>query len=69
MNLKEKIDIQLKECIKAFNIVLDDSIKHNNDNILNCDVNIDFLERHAKEIVFICENMRSFKKLEKKYSK
>jgi hypothetical protein len=68
MNLKNKLDKQIKECIKVFNIVLNDNIKDNEtQNILDCDVNIDYLERHAKEILFICKNIRSLKKLEKKY--
>ena len=68
MDLKNKLDKQIKECVKVFNIVLNDNIKDNkNENILDCEVNIDYLERHAKEILFICENIRSLKKLENKY--
>ena len=37
------------------------------ENIIDCNINIDYILRHAKEIVFICENMISVNKLRNKY--
>jgi hypothetical protein len=67
IDLKYKLDVKTKQCIKSLNIVLDDALKHNNENILNCEVNIKHLLTNAKEIVFICENMKSVRKLEERY--
>lgn len=67
IDLKYKLDVKTKQCIKSLNIVLDDALKRDNENILNCDVNIKHLLTNAKEIVFICENMKSVRKLEERY--
>tara|TARA_A100001201_G_C3922601_1_gene151040 strand:- start:45 stop:263 length:219 start_codon:yes stop_codon:yes gene_type:complete len=68
IDLKYKLDVKTKQAIKSLNIVLDDALKHN-ENILNCNVNIEHLLTNAKEIVFICENMKSVRKLEERYEK
>ena len=69
IDLNYKLDVKAKQCIKSLNIVLDDALKHNNENILNCDVNVEHLLTNAKEIVFICENVKSLIKLKNKYEK
>ena len=69
IDLNYKLDVKIKQCIKSLDIVLEDYIKYNNENILNCDVNIEHLLTNAKEIVFICENVKGLKKLEKQYNK
>ena len=63
IDLNYKLDVKIKQCIKSLDIVLEDYIKYNNENILNCDVNIEHLLTNAKEIVFICENVKGLKKL------
>jgi len=69
IDLNYKLDVTVKQCIKSLDIVLDDALKHDNENILNCEVNIAHLLKHAKEIVFICENVKSLRKLENLYKK
>ena len=69
IDLNYKLDVKTKQCIKSLNIVLDDALKHNNENILNCDVKVEHLLTNAKEIVFICENVKSLIKLKNKYEK
>jgi len=50
----------------CYRIIKKDSIK-SKQNILDCNIDIDYLLRHVKEIVFICENMMSVNKLKERY--
>jgi len=37
------------------------------ENIIDCNIDIDYILRQAKEIVFICEHMLSVNKLKERY--
>ena len=67
MKIRKKINEQLMECIYAMELVKKDSLMQK-ENIIDCNIDIDYILRHAKEIVFICENMISVNKLRNKYN-
>ena len=67
MKIRKKINEQLMQCIYAMELVKKDSLMQK-ENIIDCNIDIDYILRHAKEIVFICENMLSVNKLRNKYS-
>tara|TARA_R110002126_G_scaffold167412_1_gene315866 strand:- start:558 stop:770 length:213 start_codon:yes stop_codon:yes gene_type:complete len=66
MKTRKNINEQLNECLYAIELLKKDSIK-SKQNILDCNIDIDYLLRHVKEIVFICENMLSVNKLKERY--
>jgi hypothetical protein len=66
MKTRKNINEQLNECFYAIELLKKDSIK-SKQNILDCNIDIDYLLRHVKEIVFICENMMSVNKLKERY--
>ena len=66
MKTRKNINEQLNECFYAIELLKKDSIK-SKQNILDCNIDIDYLLRHVKEIVFICENMLSVNKLKERY--
>ena len=66
MKIRKKINEQLTQCIYALELLKKDSIERK-ENIIDCNIDMDYLLRHAKEIVFICENMKSVNKLLDKY--
>ena len=66
MKIRKKINKQLMDCIYAIELAKKDSLMQK-ENIIDCNINIDYILRHAKEIVFICENMISVNKLRNKY--
>ena len=66
MKIRKKINEQLMECIYAMELLKKDSIE-SKEIIIDCNYDIDYLLRHAKEIVFICENMLSVNKLKERY--
>ena len=66
MKIRKNMNEQLKQCLYAIELLKKDSIERK-ENILDCNLDIDYLLRHAKEIVFICENMISVNKLKDKY--
>lgn len=68
MKIRKKINEQLTQCIYALELLKKDSIERK-ENIIDCNIDMDYLLRHAKEIVFICENMKSVNKLLDKYEK
>jgi len=67
MKIRKKINEELISNMRTIELVKKDSIERK-ENILDCNVNIDLLIESAKEIVFICENMKSVKKLTDKFS-
>ena len=67
MKIRKKINEELISNIRTIELVKKDSIERK-ENILDCNVNIDLLIQSAKEIVFICENMKSVNKLTDKFS-
>ena len=67
MKIRKKINTQLMDCIYAMELAKKDSLKQK-ENLIDCNIDIDYILRHAKEIVFICENMISVNKLRNKYS-
>jgi len=67
MKIRKKINEELISNMRTIELVKKDSIERK-ENILDCNVNIDLLLQSAKEIVFICENMKSVKKLTDKFS-
>ena len=67
MKIRKKINEQLMQCIYAMELVKKDSLMQK-ENIIDCNIDIDYILRHAKEIVFICENMISVNRLRNKYS-
>tara|TARA_S200002703_G_C3627054_1_gene192563 strand:+ start:296 stop:511 length:216 start_codon:yes stop_codon:yes gene_type:complete len=67
MKIRKKINEELISNIRTIELVKKDSIEKK-ENILDCNVNIDLLIQSAKEIVFICENMKSVNKLTDKFS-
>ena len=62
MKIRKKINKQLMDCIYALELAKKDSLMQKED-IIDCNIDIDYILRHAKEIVFICENMISVNKL------
>tara|TARA_R100001086_G_scaffold207032_2_gene122824 strand:- start:788 stop:1000 length:213 start_codon:yes stop_codon:yes gene_type:complete len=66
MKIRKKINKQLMDCIYAIELAKKDSLMQK-ENIIDCNIDIDYILRHAKEIVFICENMISVNKLRNKY--
>jgi len=66
MKTRKNINEQLKQCLYAIELLKKDSIERN-ENILDCNIDIDYLLRHVKEIVFICKHMISVNKLKKRY--
>ena len=68
MKIRKKINEQLMQCIYAMELVKKDSLMQK-ENIIDCNIDIDYILRHAKEIVFICENMLSVNKLKERYEK
>jgi len=66
MKIRKKISEQLTQCIYALELLKKDSIERK-ENIIDCNLDMDYLLRHAKEIVFICENMKSVNKLKERY--
>ena len=50
MKIRKNINEQLKQCIYAIELLKKDSIEQK-ENILDCNLDIDYLLRHAKEIV------------------
>ena len=66
MKIRKKINKQLMDCIYALELAKKDSLMQK-ENIIDCNIDIDYILRHAKEIVFICENMISVNKLRNKY--
>ena len=66
MKIRKKINKQLMDCIYALELAKKDSLMQKED-IIDCNIDIDYILRHAKEIVFICENMISVNKLKDKY--
>tara|TARA_R100001443_G_scaffold1091_1_gene4247 strand:+ start:4091 stop:4303 length:213 start_codon:yes stop_codon:yes gene_type:complete len=66
MKVRKKINEQLMQCIYALELLKKDSIERK-ENIIDCNIDIDYILRHAKEIVFICENMISVNKLKERY--
>ena len=67
MKIRKKINKQLMDCIYAIELAKKDALMQKED-IINCNIDIDYILRHAKEIVFICENMISVNKLRNKYN-
>jgi len=67
MKIRKKINEELISNMRTIELVKKDSIERK-ENILDCNVNIDLLIQSAKEIVFICENMKSVNKLTDKFS-
>ena len=67
MKIRKKINEELISNMRTLELVKKDSIERK-ENILDCNVNIDLLIQSAKEIVFICENMKSVNKLTDKFS-
>tara|TARA_R100001163_G_scaffold19487_1_gene17121 strand:- start:128 stop:340 length:213 start_codon:yes stop_codon:yes gene_type:complete len=67
MKIRKKINTQLMDCIYAMELAKKDSLKQK-ENLIDCNIDIDYILRHAKEIVFICENMISVNKLRNRYS-
>ena len=67
MKIRKKINEELISNMRTIELVKKDSIERK-ENILDCNVNIDLLLQSAKEIVFICENMKSVNKLTDKFS-
>jgi len=67
MKIRKKINEQLMQCIYAIELAKKDALMQK-ENIIDCNIDIDYILRHAKEIVFICENMKSVNKLRNKYS-
>ena len=67
MKIRKKINKQLMNCIYAIELAKKDSLMQK-ENLIDCNIDIDYILRHAKEIVFICENMISVNKLRNKYS-
>ena len=55
------------DCIYALELSKKDALMQK-ENLIDCNIDIDYIFRHAKEIVFICENMISVNKLRNKYS-
>ena len=68
MKIRKKINKQLMDCIYALELAKKDSLMQKED-IIDCNIDIDYILRHAKEIVFICENVKSLIKLKNKYEK
>ena len=66
MKIRKKINKQLMDCIYALELPKKDALKQKED-LIDCNIDIDYILRHAKEIVFICENMISVNKLRNKY--
>ena len=66
MKIRKKINKQLMDCIYALELSKKDALMQKED-IIDCNIDIDYILRHAKEIVFICENMLSVNKLRNKY--
>ena len=67
MKIRKKINMQLMDCIYAMELAKKDALKQK-ENLIDCNIDIDYILRHAKEIVFICENMISVNKLRNRYS-
>jgi hypothetical protein len=67
MKIRKKINKQLMDCIYAIELAKKDALMQK-ETIIDCNIDIDYILRHAKEIVFICENMISVNKLRNKYS-
>jgi hypothetical protein len=66
MKIRKKINEQLIQCIYAMELVKKDSLMQK-ENIIDCNIDIDYILRQAKEIVFICEHMLSVNKLKERY--
>ena len=67
MKIRKKINKQLMDCIYALELSKKDALMKKED-LIDCNINIEYILRHAKEIVFICENMISVNKLRNKYN-
>ena len=67
MKIRKKINKQLMDCIYSLELAKKDALMQK-ENIIDCNIDIEYILRHAKEIVFICENMISVNKLRNKYN-
>jgi len=66
MKIRKKINEQLMQCIYAIELAKKDALMQK-ETIIDCNIDIDYILRHAKEIVFICKHMISVNKLKKRY--